>query len=171
MKIGFYYVDEQYITHLKSAEIEHRGFTTVPNTIYANRQKFFYGMVMEVNNIPYYVPISHKTTAKEHSIVITIDNHNRREKTGSMRFNYMIPVPRQCIKMLDLKDTKQFTENERIRIERELKFCKSKLSTIRKLAEKTYQQVLRGSNAELSKNSCDFSTLEEAYRLYLSKTL
>ncbi|MCD7809576.1 MAG: hypothetical protein LUH02_09550 [Erysipelotrichaceae bacterium] len=40
MKIAFYFVGEDYINYLKKYEIEHRGFMTVPNVVYANRNKF-----------------------------------------------------------------------------------------------------------------------------------
>lgn len=58
MKIAFYFVDGEYIEYLKETEIENRGFTTVPNVHYANREKFVYGMVFEIHGISYFVPIS-----------------------------------------------------------------------------------------------------------------
>ena len=163
MKKGFYYVDEEYISYIKNAEIKSRGFTTVPNTQYANRKKFFYGIVLEVNGIPYYVPITHNIVAKEHAIVIHVEDHHKTVKTGSMRFYYMIPVPKQCVEMLNLKDPEKYSEHDRIRIEREYKFCKSNLSRIQKKAIKAYNDVLSGKDANLLKNSCDFANLEKAY--------
>lgn len=40
MKINFYNVDKQYIEFLKNFEIQHRGFTCVPNIQYTNNDKF-----------------------------------------------------------------------------------------------------------------------------------
>ena len=61
MKINFYNVDKQYIEFLKNFEIQHRGFTCVPNIQYTNNDKFVYGTVLEISNIKYYVPVSSKT--------------------------------------------------------------------------------------------------------------
>ena len=58
MKISFYYVDSEYIQYLKDTEVNAHGFTRVPNVDYANRKKFVYGVIMEIGDINYYVPIS-----------------------------------------------------------------------------------------------------------------
>jgi len=58
MKIAFYFVDEDYIDYLKNYEIKHRGFTTVPNVVYTNRNKFLYGAVLEIEHKKYFVPVS-----------------------------------------------------------------------------------------------------------------
>ena len=167
MKKGFYYVDEEYINFLKKEEVKHRGFTTVPNVEYANKSKFFYGFVFEVNRMNYYVPVTHFNKIREHSLLIEIENHKKKEIPGSLRFNYMIPVPKKCIRMLDLKDN-SFTETEKIKLEKELKFCQTNLSRIQKLAKKAYQDVSEGKNKELLKNSCAFSVLEEAYSKFIN---
>ena len=64
MKIDFYIVNSEYIDFLKQYEIEHRGFTCVPNIVYANRDKFVYGAVLEIDRKKYYVPVSSKTRGK-----------------------------------------------------------------------------------------------------------
>ena len=69
MDIKFYYVNPDYIEHLKKAEIQARKFTCVPNVTYANRDKFFYGAVIKrKNGMCYYVPISSqaKNDANKH---------------------------------------------------------------------------------------------------------
>ena len=67
MKISFYYVKAEYIQYLKETEIKVRGFTTVPYVEYANHNKFVYGVVMKINDIDYYVPI---TSYKNHNRTI-----------------------------------------------------------------------------------------------------
>ena len=56
-------------------------------------------------------------------------------------------------------------------IEKEYRFCKSKLSAIQKAAKKTYQRVVNASDDNLVKNSCDFKLLERAYIEYIDKYL
>ena len=48
MFASFYYVDENYIKYLQNKEIEDRGFTCVPNVVYSKKEKFVFGIVMEV---------------------------------------------------------------------------------------------------------------------------
>ena len=97
MKISFYYVDEEYIQYLKNIEIAERGFTTIPNMKYHVHDKFVYGVVMIVNNIEYYVPFSHYDKQQQDNILIEIDCHKKKKVAGSLRFNYMFPVPRKCL--------------------------------------------------------------------------
>ena len=70
MKIAFYYVSPEYIDYLKDCEIKSRGYTCVPNVIYANRNKFVYGAIFNINNVNYYVPVSHSLKNKSESIII-----------------------------------------------------------------------------------------------------
>lgn len=167
MKAAFYYVDEKYITYLKDIEIESRGFTTVPNVKYANSHKFVYGAVMSINEIDYFVPISSYIKKQEDNIVIKVkDRDNKRGKAvGSLRFNYMIPVPRKFLMPVDFKDT-QFSEKDKVLLEKEYRFCKSKRSSIQKQACRTYERVINKASLELIKNSCDFKLLEKACKEY-----
>ncbi|MBO6242157.1 MAG: type III toxin-antitoxin system ToxN/AbiQ family toxin [Butyrivibrio sp.] len=168
MKISFYYVDSEYVEFLKDTEINARGFTRVPNVEYANRRKFVYGVIMKIGDINYYVPISSYKKAQEDNILIKIEDHKKQVVQGSMRFNYMFPVPKKCLVPVDFKDS-QFTEKEKVVLQKEYKACKKLLSQAQKRANKTYERVLAGENEELVKNSCDFSLLEKAYQDYVSK--
>lgn len=113
MKVNFYNVDKQYIEFLKDFEIQHRGFTCVPNIQYANNDKFVYGTVLEIGNIKYYVPVSSKTKGKEDDILIKDKNNDVK---GSLRFAFMIPIPNSCVSTLIIDDIKD--ENRKIRISR-----------------------------------------------------
>lgn len=57
-KLSVYDVDINYIDYLKTQEIKHRGYTNVPNTRYKNNRKFLCGIVLKVDGLEYYVPIS-----------------------------------------------------------------------------------------------------------------
>ena len=123
MKVSFYYVNEEYIEYLKQKEIEYRGFTTVPNVKYNSKSKFFYGLILSINDIPYYVPITHYAKEKEHNIVIKIEHNGKTEAVGSMRFNYMIPVPKSCLTPLNFKDSSMYTEKEKINCRKNINFA------------------------------------------------
>lgn len=161
MKVNFYNVDKQYIEFLKDFEIQHRGFTCVPNIQYANNDKFVYGTVLEIGNIKYYVPVSSKTKGKEDDILIKDKNNDVK---GSLRFAFMIPIPNSCVSTLIIDDIKD--ENRKIRISKELAFCRRSKNKIEKQAEKTYHRIVDKVNDKLVHNSCDFKLLEQAYIKY-----
>lgn len=167
MKIAFYYVDVEYINFLKEKELTRYGYTNVPNVSYSNNNKFFYGVVLLVNNIPYYVPVSSYTKKQEHNLQIKIEHNHSSEIVGTLRFNYMIPVPYEAIRVVDFKDNR-FSEKERIKLQKEYKYCLKKIDNIKKLAKKTYDQVMEGKKLQLIGNSCDFKLLEKAYKEYIA---
>lgn len=169
MKIAFYFVDEDYINYLKAYEIKHRGFTTVPNVVYSSRNKSLYGTVLEIDRKNYLVPVSSYTKNQRENMLIKISDHHREKVVGSLRFNYMIPVPDKCLHLFDFKNDAENHE-QRIFIEKEYRFCKSKLSAIQKLAARTYDRVVSKVDDELVKNSCDFRLLERAYDEFNIKT-
>lgn len=161
MKINFYNVDKQYTEFLKNFEIQHRGFTCVPNIQYTNNDKFVYGTVLEISNIKYYVPVSSKTKGKEDDILIKDKNNDIK---GSLRFAFMIPIPNSCVSTLIIDDIKD--GNRKIRISKELAFCRRNKDKIEKQAEKTYHRIVDKVNDKLVHNSCDFKLLEQAYIKY-----
>ena len=100
----FYYVDDKYVKYLQNVEKSKRGFTTVPNVTYANKTKFLYGVVMTIHlsgeiQIPYFVPVTSYIKSKPDNIILKVkDNQTGILKSvGSLRFNYMIPVPTKCL--------------------------------------------------------------------------
>lgn len=71
MKLDFYYVNSDYLEFLKEREKRVRGFTCIPNTEYSSgNTKFFYGAVLEINNIHFFVPISSKLHYKQDDMLI-----------------------------------------------------------------------------------------------------
>ena len=163
MKISFYYVDEKYIQYLKEIEIKERGYTTVPNMTYHHTNKFVYGVVLSINEVNYYVPFSHYTRKQEDNILVQVKDHKKNKPVGSLRFNYMIPVPKKCLQMVDFND---FDEKRRILLRKEYKSCLSMLSRIQKKANKTYERVIHKKDETLIKNSCMFERLEVACKEY-----
>lgn len=159
IKIQFYYVSEKYIDFLKNKEIESRGYTCVPNVAYSNNNKFLYGSVLQVNDLNYYVPISSQTGKnKQYNLDIKTDDKKDRIK-GSLRFPYMIPVPAECLIKIDIKSVKD--NNVKIRMGKELAFCRKNKDKIEEYAHNTYLDVLNQTNDKLVRNACDFKFLEQ----------
>lgn len=170
MKIAFYFVDEDYIEFLKEKEINHRGFTTVPNVVYSNREKFLYGTVFEIDNINYFVPVSSYIKQQQDNYVIKITDHGMKRAVGSLRFNYMIPVPKKMLRLFDFKNGAE-SQERKVFLEKEYRFCKSNLAAIQKRAKKTYERVIEKVDENLVRNSCDFKLLEKAYQEYSERYL
>ncbi|MCR5677706.1 MAG: type III toxin-antitoxin system ToxN/AbiQ family toxin [Agathobacter sp.] len=161
MKKSFYYVDAEYIQYLKEIELIISVFTCVPNMEYHNNDKFLYGM--SVNEVDYYVPFSHYDRQQEDNILIKVDYHKKIKVAGSLRFNYMIPVPKSCLIPVDFSN---FSEDRKVLLRKEYKSCLASLSKIQRKALKTYERVTNGNNDELTRNSCMFLELEEACKKY-----
>ena len=75
-----------------------RDFTKVPNIEYpGNLPKFTCGVVLDVHEYKYYVPVSSYKMQKPDNILINIESERYNKVKGSLRFNYMFPVPDECI--------------------------------------------------------------------------
>lgn len=164
MDINFYNVDLKYIEFLKKYETEHRGFTRVPNVNYhSGNNKFFYGTVLNVNDINYFVPVSSKVHSKQDDLLIRAKN--RPELIyGTLRFAYMLPIPKECLSLLirdELKDSQKS-----LKIKNELAFCRRNKDKIARQAEYTYERIVSSISENLTHNSCDFKLLEQAYIEY-----
>lgn len=161
--MDFYRVDEKYNTFLQDYEKEHRGITKVPNIRYSDRNKFSFGAVLNINEINYYVSLSSFNKKQEANILIRVKG-DREEIKGSLRFNYMIPVPEECLTPLIIKE--ETDENYRNLLNKEYQFCKANEDKIIKKAKKIYDMVLHNKKQKLTDNSCDFQLLEQAYLEY-----
>lgn len=84
-------------------EKNRRGLTKVPNIHYTDRNKFAFGAVLKVNHINYYVSVSSFDKKQEANILIRIPG-DKKEVKGSLRFNYMVPVPDACLERIVIKD-------------------------------------------------------------------
>ena len=122
MKIAFYNVNLDYIDYLKKFESAHRGFTRVPNVQYrSGNNKFFYGTVLNIQGINYFVPISSKQHNREDDIQIKPKNDKYCKEYATLRFVYMLPIPHQCITMLNISEISNNTQKERVR--KEFAYC------------------------------------------------
>ena len=161
-KTDFFYVDGEYINYLKKAEENRRSFTCVPNVHYWNTDKFVFGAVLLINEIPYFVPVTSYSKPQQDLLLLRDKKDNKI--LGSIRFNYMIPVPIKCLHKLNIAELS--TAQSRAHASKELAFCRRNRDKIYKRAKNTYIRVLSGKYPELTRNSCDFRLLEEAYILY-----
>ena len=166
--MDFYRVDEKYNTYLQKYEKEKRGVTKVPNIRYTDRNKFAFGAVMQINGLNYYVSVSHFDKAQEANILIRVPG-DQKEVKGSLRFNYMIPVPDECLERLIIKDVED--EKYRLLLNKEYQFCMDNADRIQKKANKIYDMGVNNRKQILTDNSYDFKILEEACQKYTDEFL
>lgn len=166
--MDFYRINEGYNRYLQNYEKENRGITKVPNIRYTDRNKFAFGAVLQVNGMNYYVSVSSFDKKQEANILIRVPG-DKKETKGSLRFNYMIPVPEECIERLIIKDVKD--EKYRLLLNKEYQFCMDNAERIQKKANKIYEMVITNRKQKLTDNSCAFSILEQGYRKYVEDVL
>ena len=164
----FYHINEKYNQFLQEYEKEKRGVTKVPNIRYTDRNKFAFGAVMRINGMNYYVSISSFDKKQEANILIRIPG-DEKEVKGSLRFNYMFPVPDECIEKIIIKDIKD--EKYRLLLNKEYKFCIDNAERIQKKANKIYEMVTTNRKQILTDNSCAFNILEAGYKEYVKNIL
>ena len=162
-KLNFYTVDLSYVNYLKNAETQKRGFSRVPNMDYGNsrKPKFLCGVVLQINTMNYFVPVTSYKQQKPDNFLIYASNG---QIVSSLRFNYMFPVPLTLVKERRISNEPNLAY--RALLSQELQYCIKNQETIRSLAERTYKRVLLGKDPGLVVNSCDFKLLEEKYREY-----
>ena len=162
--MDFYRIDEEYNRFLQKYEKEKRGVTKVPNIRYTDRNKFAFGAVMQVNGMNYYVSVSSFDKKQEANILIRVSG-DEKEVKGSLRFNYMIPVPEECLEKLVIKDIED--EKYRLLVNKEYRFCIDNAERIQRKANKIYEMVTTNRKQILTDNSCAFHILEDGYREYI----
>lgn len=156
-ELNFYTVDLRYVEYLQRAEQGKRGFSRVPNMNYGEHRKpkFLCGIVLQVNGMGYYVPVTSYKQQKPDNFLIRASNG---QVVGSLRFNYMFPVPTELLSERIIADEPD--RAYRALLSQELRYCIKNQTSIQHLAERTYKRVLLGKNPGLIVNSCDFKFLE-----------
>ena len=165
MKIQFYYVKDEYMDFIRNYEKEKRGFVCVPNMKYANKDKFVFGAVLNVNGMSFFVPVSTKNNKNEqYNLNISTKDRSNSFK-ASLRFQFMFPVPNNCL-MEQSKNEIYINSDAEYKglVAKELAFCRRNKDKIEKIAQKTYDDFCNKKIGKLENNFCDFKLLEEAYR-------
>lgn len=141
--MNWYVVDKNYINYLVKVD-KRVGYVE-----YGGRLKLHVGILLKVNHLNYYVPIS-SAKPKHRYMSNSIDFHKLVDGiTGELyaviNINNMIPVPDFCIT--------------------QLKYDKIAL-ILQSKAQKLYQKCLDKPNSSLAVRCCNFLLLEEKCKCY-----
>ena len=160
MKLNFYDVDKEYTDYLRKFDDK------IPYIEYKGRNKFLCGVVLTVNNINYYVPVSSNVHKYLSSFIIYDEKSNGTKRpTSSLRFSFMFPCP---IEVLTLKDIKsEIDKKYKILSQKEYEYCNKHIDKIKKQALKIYKLAQNQMFRE-KYNFCDFQLLEKQYKEYVN---
>ena len=169
--INWYIVNKDYIAYLKKYD------NRVENVDYNKSLKPYLGIVLEINEFKYYVPIS-SPKKKHYQMKQDIDfikiKNNKNEILGVLNLNNMVPILDTQIEKLKyskINEYRDFKTNEEKEnyislLKIELKIINSISDKIRKNANKIYKIRLNNSYSKISKRTCDFKLLEDKAKEY-----
>lgn len=148
----FYEIDSSYLDYL-------RGFDKrVPEITKSGFEKFFCGIVLEINDYDYFVPVSSFTTSQATNLIIF--NKKKSKRLSSLRFCFMIPIPKDKSHLLTEKDFSLITDKKYAAlVSQEYQFCLDNKERILKKAQAVYKM---GNDPEHPRynDCCNFTDLE-----------
>lgn len=153
--LKFYDIDENYIQFLKTIDRQ------VPNVKYDSNNKFVCGVVLEINGVKYYAPISHKTDKQQTNLQI-FDNGI---PISTIRFSFMIPAFDDVLTYKDFKKVAKLDKNYANLLQAEYDYCSYHVQDIKDKALCVYK-IGCNKNHRLNYTCCDFKKLEEHYMEY-----
>lgn len=153
--LNFYDVDEKYIAFLKQYDRQ------VPDIRYDKNNKFVCGIVLKVNGIDYYAPISHLKNKQQTNLQI----YDGKRVVSTIRFSFMFSALSNVLAKKDFSVIAKTDPKYADLLQAEYLFCSKNAEKIHKRAEKIYQI---GCNKEHRLNyvCCDFKLLEQHYNEY-----
>lgn len=164
-KLKWYIADKDYISYLKQYDDK------VENINYSAKLKPYIGIVVNINEFNYYVPIS-SAKLKHYKIKEGMDfiKIMQADKIiGVLNLNNMVPILNEKIQILNYREIDKYREFETEKEKRlyisflsfELNLINQKVEKIRKNATKLYNEKINNPNSNISKRCCNFKLLEE----------
>lgn len=152
----FYDINEDYINFLKTVDKQ------VPDINYHKNNKFVCGVVLEINGINYYAPISHMTEKQQTNLQI-IDNN---KPIATIRFSFMIPAVEAALIKKDFSEIAKKDSKYADLLDAEYNFCKTHQKEIYEKALAVYKIGCNKSH-RLNFTCCDFLKLESEYSKFM----
>ncbi|MCU6756394.1 Uncharacterised protein [uncultured Eubacterium sp.] len=170
--MNWYVVDKDYVKHLSETDPK------VGYVEYGDRLKLHIGILLDINGINYYVPVS-SPKEKHNRMNNSIDFHKLVDAhTGQLyaviNINNMIPVPEKYavqLKYNTIDDFRLFADaTERTNyiylLQKEKALIDAAERTLKEKARKLYAKCTKNPDSKLAKRCCDFIALEKACREY-----
>lgn len=169
-KLKWYVVDREYVNYLRKYDDK------VENIDYSEKMKPYIGILLQINEFNYYVPIS-SVKEKHYKIKEGIDFIKIKlddSIIGVLNINNMIPIFNNNVEILRYKDIDQYRKFKSDRekqnyialLSLELDLINEKAGKIKKNALKLYNEKINNPQSNVSKRCCNFKLLEEKAKLY-----
>lgn len=159
-KLNFYIIDNDYITYLSQFD-KHIAFNK-------NQKRPYIGVLIIVEGHYYFAPLfspkpKHKTY-KDNLTFFKIINLKTKNDLGIIRFSDMIPVPQECLYLLDIKN-KSYGYKRLLSEQYSYINKPENKKKILDKSEKLYQIVTKPNKSKMTKFykdlSCNFKLLEQ----------
>ena len=164
-KLKWYVVNKEYVSYLKKFDDK------VENINYSEKLKPYIGILITINEINYYVPIS-SVKEKHYKMNEDMDFIKLMENDrilGVLNLNNMIPIDNQNVKVLKYKEIEDYRKfkNDKEKhlyisfLSFELGLINGKIDKIKSNAVELYNEKINRPNSKISKRCCNFKLLEE----------
>ena len=159
-KLNFYIIDDNYIRYLSKFD-KHIAYNK-------NEKRPYIGVILVVEEHYYFAPLfspkqKHKTY-KDNLTFFKIVNDKTKNDLGIIRFSDMIPVPQDCVYLLDIKN-KSYGYKRLLSEQYSYINKPEHKQKIMDKATRIYNIVTGNKKSKVSKFykvlSCDFKLLEE----------
>ena len=164
-KLKWFLVDNKYVNYLKEFDDK------VENINYSNRLKPYIGILLKINELDYYVPIS-SVKNKHYKMKDGIDFMKITQGTrilGVLNLNNMIPINSKNVNLLNYSEIDKYrifnSDHEKSLyisfLNLELKLINQNIDKIKYNATKLYNEKIKNPSSKISKRCCEFKLLEE----------
>lgn len=153
--LRFYTVDSNYINYLKQIDKK------IPNLVYAPREKFVCGVVLEINGVYFYAPISHFNKAQRTNFPI-IDND---KIISTVRLCFMFPAPASVLTQMNFNSIRTIDPQYANLLSTEYRYLKDNFTDLKKKAMSVYK-IWTNKSHHFNHTCCDFTKLENNYFKY-----
>ena len=168
----WYIADKNFVNYLHSID------NKVENIEYRNKLKPYFGIVLEISGVNYYMPVSspkekHKRMKNSRDFQ-KLNDKDTGELVAVLNINNMIPIPLQYITQLSYDEVgiyrnfdSELTKTQYIDLLRkELDIINSLAKTIKNNAIYLYNHYKQFPNDKLSSRCCNFLLLETMTQEY-----
>ena len=164
-KFSWYIADKHYINYLRKFD------NKVEKIDYVDKVKPYIGILLSINNLDYYVPIS-SVKKKHYKLKEQIDFIkiiNNDKLLGVLNINNMVPISSKNVinlKYDEISNYREFfsKEDQKLYVELlsiELNLINKKKEKIKENANKVYNIKINNPSSNIAKRCCDFILLEK----------
>ena len=154
--LSFYDVDQNYVAFLRKTDKK------VPNIQYNSNNKFVCGIVLSINGINYYAPVSHFNKKQQTNFLI----YNKDNlPIASVRFSFMFPAKPKVLTKKNFNQIAKINKPYADLLSTEWSYCSAHINVLKAKAMSVYKI---GCNKQhiLNYTCCDFLKLEKIYANY-----